>query len=155
MHSPELGSYDAATTQRLDTGSEIGRRAHELFPGGILVEHEGQRHEDVMTRTLELLTQPHIPAIFEAAFTHAGVRVRVDVLERLPGGAWRLREAMSARRVKETHRHAVAVPRFVLEGPGLPIPAVEVIQRNTSCGRGYEGLDWRRSLRPTGGTALA
>jgi hypothetical protein len=34
------------------------------------------------------MTDERVPAIFEGAFQFDGVRVRVDVLERLANGAW-------------------------------------------------------------------
>jgi hypothetical protein len=37
-----------------------------------------------------------VPAIFEAAFEHAGIRVRVDVLERRPRGYWGMYEVKSS-----------------------------------------------------------
>jgi hypothetical protein len=36
-----------------------------------------------------------MPAVFEAAFGHEGVRVRVDVMERLSAGEWGLREDLT------------------------------------------------------------
>ena len=49
-----------------------------------------------MARTAALLANPSVPAIFEAAFEHSKVRVRVDVLERMPRGYWGIREASVA-----------------------------------------------------------
>src|SRR5438477_8505399 len=72
---PEAGSI-------ADVGIEIGRLAHLLFPGGVLVEEPPWEHAEAVARTLALMADPAVPAIFEAAFEH--VRVRVDVLERLP-----------------------------------------------------------------------
>ncbi len=154
VHSPEFGNYDPATTQRLETGAELGRRAHELFPGGLLVEHESGRHEEAVTRTMDLLAHSGVPAIFEAAFIHAGVRVRVDILERLPNSAWGLREVKSTSGVKDVHLHDVAVQRFVLEGAGVRVPSVEVIHVDTSYIRGDEGIDWRRFFRRADVTAM-
>src|SRR5690349_15986694 len=74
---PELGSAQ-------DAALEIGRMAHLLFPGGVLVEENPWEHPAAMARTASLMSDRSVPAIFEAAFEHGGVRVRVDVLERLP-----------------------------------------------------------------------
>jgi len=94
--SPELAAeQDASFAARLEVGTEIGRHARALFPGGVLVDEEAWQHGEAVARTQDLLVDPAVPAIFEAAFMHAGVRIRVDVLERLPGGAWGLREVKS------------------------------------------------------------
>jgi hypothetical protein len=57
--------------------------AHLLFPGGVLVEEQPWEHASAVARTAALMADPAVPAIFEAAFEHSRVRVRVDVLERL------------------------------------------------------------------------
>ena len=63
-----------------DIGQVIGQKAHPLFPGGVSVEEEPWEHAEALIDTAALMTDPSAPAIFEAAFEHAGVRVRVDVL---------------------------------------------------------------------------
>lgn len=75
--APESGSLE-------DVGLEIGRMAHLLFPGGVLIDEEPWEHAAAVARTATLMADPSVPAIFEAAFEHSRVRVRVDVLERLP-----------------------------------------------------------------------
>jgi predicted RecB family nuclease len=142
---PELAAAPGpAQTRRLDAGTEIGRHAHALFPGGVLVEEDVSRHGEAVERTRTHLADGSVPAIFEAAFTHAGVRIRVDVLERLAGDAWGLREVKSAARVKDEHLHDVAVQRFALESSGLRVPSVEVIHVDTTYVRGDGQIDWRR-----------
>jgi hypothetical protein len=75
--------------------------AHGLFPGGVLVEEPPWEHAKAVARTGALMTDRSVPAIFEAAFEHSGVRIRVDILERLPRGWWGLREMKSAGGVKD------------------------------------------------------
>jgi hypothetical protein len=78
---PESGSVE-------DVGREIGHMARLLFPGGILVDEEPWERAAAVARTAALMADRSVPAIFEAAFEHSGVRVRVDVLERLQRGYW-------------------------------------------------------------------
>jgi len=140
---PELAAApEPAQIRRFDAGTEIGRRAHALFRGGVLVEEDALRHREAVERTRSLLADGNVPAIFEAAFTHAGVRIRVDVLERLADGAWGLREVKSAASVKAEYLHDVAVQRFVLEGSGLRVPSVEVIHVDSGYVRGDGEIDW-------------
>jgi hypothetical protein len=72
----------------MDVGLEIGRKAHLLFSGGTTVEDQPWKHAQAVARTTALMDDKSIPAIFEAAFEHDGIRIRVDVLERLDGDTW-------------------------------------------------------------------
>jgi len=144
-HMPDVAAAPpAAQARRFAAGTEIGRRAHALFPGGVLVDEDALRHREAVERTRALLAGGNVPAIFEAAFLHAGVRSRVDILERLGDGAWGLREVKSAASVKEEHLHDVALQRFVLEGSGLRVPSLEVIHVNSGYVRGDGEIDWPR-----------
>lgn len=58
-----------------DIGLEIGRIAHLLFPGGILVEEKPWEHAAAVARTAALMADRSVPAIFQAAFEHSGVRI--------------------------------------------------------------------------------
>jgi Domain of unknown function(DUF2779) len=144
-HEPDLAdSRSDALAARLDEGAEIGRRARELFADGVLVD---ENHGEAMARTRELLSDPQVGAIFEGAFEHHGVRIRVDVLERLPDGAWGLREVKGSTRVRDVHLHDVALQRFVLEGAGVPLGSVEVMHVDPDYVRGEHGIDWARFFR--------
>jgi hypothetical protein len=48
-----------------------------------LVDEEAWQQGQAIARTRQLMADGNVGAIFEAAFEHADVRVRVDVLERL------------------------------------------------------------------------
>jgi hypothetical protein len=135
---------DAATQARFDAGTEVGECAHALFPGGVLVEEKPWQHEQALARTQRLMADATVPAIFEAAFEHEGVRIRVDVLERLPGGAWGLREVKMSASLKDEHLDDLAVQRWVLEGAGLRVASSELIHVDTSCECGEAGIDWKR-----------
>ena len=125
----------------LDFGQRIGIEAHRLFPGGTLIDEPPWEHAAATARTAGLMAEG-APAIFEAAFEHEGVRVRVDALERLPGGAWGLREVKSSASVKDPHLDDVALQAWVVRGAGVALPSVEVIHVNSAYVRGPEGVDW-------------
>lgn len=84
-----------------DIGHDIGSKAHLLFPGGILVSEELWLHAEAVARTAALMGDADIPAIFEAAFEYDGIRVRVDVVERLASDTWGLREVKSRSGLKD------------------------------------------------------
>ena len=135
---------DAGTLAAMKMGDEVGKRAHLLFPGGVLVAEEHWRHAEAMRRTKELLRDPNVPAIFEAAFEHEGVRIRVDVLERLGDGRFGLREVKASGSVKGHHLDDLAVQYFVLEGCGLLLGSVELVRVNRGYVRGEGEIDWPR-----------
>src|SRR4051812_27354893 len=82
-------------------GIEVGIKARLLWPGGVLVDTAYDDYAEAIERTKALMADPAIPAIFEAALTHHGVLIRVDALERLGDGRWRLNEVKSSTRVKD------------------------------------------------------
>ncbi len=75
---------------------------------------------------------------------YRGVRVHVDVLERLPDGAWGLREVKSGTHVRAVHLHDAAVQRVVLEGCGLRVPSVEIVHLDGGYVRGDGDIEWPR-----------
>ena len=125
----------------IDVGLEIGRKARLLFPGGMLVEEAPWQHADAVARTAALMQDPSVPAIFEAAFAHHDVRLRVDVLERRPDG-WGLLEVKSSSGVKDHHLDDLALQAHVLEAAGVQLSAIEVLHIDTTYVRGPGGIDW-------------
>jgi len=129
-----------------DMGNEIGRLAHQLFPGGALVEAVARGHAAAVQRTRALLRDASVPAIFEAAFEaafeHGGVRIRVDVLERMATGGWRLCEVKAASRPKNFYVEDAAIQKLVLAGCGLDVVSVELIHVNPRFERGEGEVAW-------------
>jgi hypothetical protein len=140
-HEPPLYEEPAPGTP-LDFGQEIGRKAHLLFPGGVEVTEAPWEHAQAVTRTAALMAQAGVPAIFEAAFEYDGIRIRVDVLERLPFGAWGLREVKSSSRLKDHYIDDIALQAYVLGGAGLNVPSIELLHVNTAYVRGANGIAW-------------
>lgn len=124
-----------------DLGREVGEVAQRLFPGGVLVDAEPWEHVEACRRTAALMANPDIPAIFEAAFEAANIRIRVDVLERLPDGCWGLREVKMSTGVKDTHLDDLALQLHVLRACGLDVPSVELVHIDNSYVRGADGID--------------
>ena len=137
---PESGSLE-------DVGTEIGRMAHLLFPGGVLVEEKPWEHAAAIARTAALMDDRSVPAIFEAAFEHSGVRVRVDVLERLPRGYWGMREVKSSGEIKDHNYDDVAVQVHVLRSAGVRLSSAEVLHVNKDYVRGQKGISWPKFFR--------
>jgi predicted RecB family nuclease len=88
------------------------------------------------------MADPAVTAIFEAVFERAGVRVRVDVLERLGRDRWGLREVKAASRPKDVYIEDVAIQCWVLEGGGIRLDSVELVHVNSGFERDHGDIDW-------------
>jgi len=120
VHEPELtGEPDAAAVAIMDQGREVGILARQLFAGG--VEVRSGDPEEAIRITRELIANPEVPAIFEAAFENGGVLVRVDILHRRRDGRWRLIEVKSTADLKEHHLEDVAIQHRVVSRSGLDL----------------------------------
>ena len=113
-----------------DTGHEVGELACERHPGGHSVGHDHRHVREALEETRQVIQAGAAPALFEAAFRHRGVLVRADIIERLPGGGWRLVEVKSTTRLKDVFVLDVAVQLWVLRGAGLDVREAEVITLN-------------------------
>ena len=124
---PDLGTPpDAAQQAVFDAGALVGEIARDLRPGGVLIDEPYYLHDDAVARTRRLLTDKRVPAIYEAAFTEDGVRVRADILARTSDGAWELIEVKSTMSTKKQHIPDVAVQLMVIEKAGLTIDRVSL-----------------------------
>lgn len=143
IHHPTLATPPDASTQAiLNMGTEIGILAQQRFRGGVLVKSGFRQREAAIAETAALLRNSDIPAIFEGAFEHDGVVVRVDILERVrntPGGSssWRLIEVKSSTRVKDIHLDDLSIQSYVVQGTGVRLDATCLMHIDT--GYLYQG----------------
>ena len=135
VHHPHFATPPDVSTQAiLDMGTEIGELARRRFPGGVLVSAGYRQREAALAQTADLILNPAVTAIFEGAFVHDGVLVRVDVLERIPASdpsCWRLIEVKSSTRIKDVHLDDLAIQSHVLMGAGLSLTAACLMHINT------------------------
>ena len=137
-HSPELGAQpDSADQAIIEQGREVGLLARTLFPDGVAVSSEGGLDQAIRT-TRELIANREVPAIFEGAFEHDSVLVRVDVLHRRKDGRWRLIEIKSTTEVKDHHLKDVAIQHRVVPRSGVDLAAscLANVSRDYTCYRG-------------------
>jgi predicted RecB family nuclease len=120
VHQPELGGVpDAAAVAIMQQGREVGKLARQLFAGGVEVPFGDP--EQAIRITRELIANPEVPVIFEAAFEDGGVFVRVDILHRRRDGRWRLIEVKSTADLNEQHLDDVAIQHRVVSRSGLDL----------------------------------
>jgi hypothetical protein len=125
-----MPKLDATTAALFAQGTEVGEMAHQLFPGGVAVEGEYWDVQGVLRSTAQLMANSSVPAIFEAAFVHDDVLVRVDVLQRRAQGRWRLVEVKSSNGMKEEYLPDVAIQKYVAEGAGVLLETCELMHLN-------------------------
>ena len=113
-----------------NTGHQVGDLARERYPGGHLIAHDYRNIPAALAETQRLIEAGTAPAMFEPAFRHNNVLARVDVLERIPVGGWRIVEVKSTTRCKPEHIPDVAVQLWVLRGAGLDVRDAGVLTLN-------------------------
>ncbi len=129
-------------------GSEIGRGAWNLFPGGVEVREQPWEHGKAVETTRNLIADKRVPAIFEAGFESHGVRIRVDILERAEGG-WRLHEVKGATKLKHQFLPDISVQAFVCEETGLPVISTHLLHVNNRYIRASGEIAWREFFQST------
>ncbi len=122
VHQPALAAQpDESSQSIIDQGQEVGLLARGMFPGGVAVE--SRNREEAIRATRELIENPGIPAIFEGAFEHRDVFVRVDILQRLQDQSWRLIEVKSTTDARDHHLDDVAIQHRVVIRSGVDLAA--------------------------------
>jgi len=125
VHRPELREFDDAQSARLKQGTAFGELARGLLGSGELIE-SGFDIDAALQKTSEALSGRRPPRhVFEAAFKHSNVVVRVDALRRM-GKAFELIEVKSATRVKDYFLDDCAVQTWVAHGSGIDVRRTRV-----------------------------
>jgi predicted RecB family nuclease len=146
VHEPELAAQpDAAAEAIIQQGHEVGMLARTLFPGGVEVDCSRGLADAILT-TRELIANPEIPAIFEGAFEHQNVLVKVDILHRRRDGRWRLIEVKSTTNVRDHHIEDVGIQYRILSRSGLDVASSCLAHVNRNYVRDGE-IDPRRFFR--------
>jgi predicted RecB family nuclease len=144
VHQPALGAQpDGGSEGIIEQGLQVGLLARQLFPGGIEVERSAGL-DQAIRRTKELMSNSEVPAIFEAAFAHEGVIVKVDILQRRNDNRWRLVEVKSTADLKEHHLEDVAIQSYVLSRSGLKLASVWLAHVNRAYVLAGETVDPRQ-----------
>jgi hypothetical protein len=141
LYCPEPAEEPLPGTKK-GMGIEAGVKARRLWPGGVLVKDiKHHNYDEAINRTKALIADPTVPAIFEATLVYDGVLIRVDALERLPNGRWRLNEVKSSTRIKDEHLDDLALQTYVIAGNGLELADAYLVHINDKYVRDEE-IDW-------------
>lgn len=114
----------------IEVGRQVGEVAREAFPGGVLIPSDAPHFDDAARATREAMGNREVRAIYEGAFVHDDIRIRVDVLVRNGDGRWDVVEVKSAKQVKDDYLQDVALQLHVVEGSGAPVGGASVLHLN-------------------------
>ena len=134
------------------TGEVVEEHAQREFPGALTVQRYGQG-ADPVRQTQQLLDDPSVHTIFQAAFSanynDNEVRVYIDVMQRHHNG-WDLIEIKAATSVKDHFIDDVAIQAKTALDAGLPIQRILLMHINSKFtyegNHNYQGLFTREDI---------
>jgi hypothetical protein len=130
-YRPDLKDEVSPAQQAIfSAGTDVGILAQGLFPGGVEVPYEGLSPAEQLAMTREELAKG-TTTIYEAAFSHDNVFVKVDILHRGKVG-WELYEVKSSTGTKEVYLNDIALQYFVVTGTGLPVSKAALVHIDNS-----------------------
>lgn len=123
----------------IEQGVDIGRRARELYPEGLLIEDRWMK--PASEKTERAMNDPAVPVIFEGAFATGGLVCRADILKRNDAG-WHLIEVKSGVNDREAFIDDMAYTAMVIDSCGVHITGVSLllVSRDFRLGMENEGL---------------
>jgi predicted RecB family nuclease len=133
VHEPDAPELvpDAPLRNRLNQGTEVGRKAREYVPDGELIDLPYYQWDNKVAETHAVLRRDP-PAIYEATFLADDTYAGVDILE--PGvRGYGVVEVKATTRLKPEHVPDVALQVHVLRRAGLPVDRAEVMHLNPEC----------------------
>lgn len=129
-YNPELKDEISEEQEaKFEGGKEVHKLARELFPDGIEIEYDGISLSSQLARTQEEMKHD-AKVLYEAAFSHAGLFAKVDIL-RLHKGMWQIYEVKASAKVKDHHVSDLAFQYYLLKGFGLPISKAFLVHIDT------------------------
>ena len=147
IHIREAASEPDEVTQHIfDVGTLVGELARRRFSPGVLVDDDHRNFKPARRKTLDLLKDSKVRYIYEGAFIYRHVRIRADILERLPDGTWRLIEVKAVGAPKPNHLEDLAVQLWVLKRSGLEVAEAGVLTLNKAYIRG-KSLNLRKLFK--------
>ncbi len=118
---------------RIEQGAAVGVAARGYVPGGRLIQRGGRSIEAILGETQRALTDPSVPAIYEAGFIADETLVFCDILERVAGGFALIEVKAKGSLSEALHVPDAAVQLHVLRRNGIPVVRVEVMHLNREC----------------------
>lgn len=124
-------AVDAGTQALFDQAIEVGRRAREYVPGGVLIDFQPWEHAASVAATRAALSAG-VDVIYEAGFLADDVFVAADILVREPDG-FTLIEVKMGLGVKPEHYADAAIQTYVARRSGIDVRRVEIMHLSREC----------------------
>ena len=149
FHAPKLASAGPSVSQLaiFKSGHEVGELACERHPGGHLIDHDHLHFDEALAETNLVLKGSNVPALFEPAIEHEGLIARVDILEQLPTGGWRMIEVKSTTKVKPVHELDIAIQLYIARKSGLDVREAGILTLNRDYVYDGKSLDLNELFR--------
>lgn len=149
---PELRDTTSPDQQFIfDQGTEVGILAQQWIGGGVLIKADHKHQEEALAETKAAIAAG-AKVLYEAAFMHDDVLVRVDIMAQGPGGVWDLYEVKSSTDVEDVYMTDAAIQRYVLAGAGVNLGVVHVVHIDSTYVR-QGALDLQKLFKPVDVTA--
>jgi hypothetical protein len=134
VHHPKLESEITEETQALfDQGNQVGKKAREYYPGGVLVDNKPWDFFGALAKTKELIARGET-ILYEAAFEYKGCYARVDIMRySSESQRWQIGEVKSTTKVKPEHYDDAGIQAWIIAKSGLPIERISLIHLNPEC----------------------
>ena len=128
--SERMDELDPGRRAILESGRSVGRVARRRWPGGMVADEDPRMHDEAVRQTRAALQGARTRSIYEAAFTHDKIRVRVDILAKDGANTWDLIEVKSSTGYKEEYLPDIAVQLHVVAGSGVPVGSASLLHIN-------------------------
>ena len=112
-----------------DRGTNVGKLAQDLFPGGIDVAPPNPFQYDKSAQLTQKKIEEGTKVFYEASFIYDEVLVAVDILVK-SGKKWKIYEVKSSTSISETYIIDAAVQYYVLKNSGLDIADISIVYMN-------------------------
>ncbi len=134
IHHPELEAPITPELQALfDQGNEVGAKAREYYPGGILIDNKPWDFGGALAKTRGLIAEG-AHTIYEAAFSYAGCYARADIIKLNPEtNRWRIFEVKSTTKVKPEHYDDLGLQAWIMAKSGMQMEQINVVHLNPEC----------------------
>jgi len=110
---------------RMEQGLEVGRRARELYPEGVLISEPDLASATEMTKSL--IDDSDVSEIFEGTFLANSSVAKADVFERKSDDSWHMIEVKSSVNDKAEFIDDMAYTTMVILDSGLDISSVSLL----------------------------
>ena len=128
-HPERASSLSKAQHRTFRQGKEVGERARDLFPEGILIGAISLVESEEQT---QIAIRDGASCLFEASFTFENTGVRCDILQK-DGDSWNLIEVKMSTSVKEEYLADLAIQKYVLTACEIPISKTQLMHINNGC----------------------